>query len=127
MSATGVDGLIVSDLLVTPEPDVDGFFGVGLMLRDKAGDYHGIYFWVGGDVRFFLEELVLDVEYEIRDEVLDIAVPLADGLGVERLKQTCEFIRPRGIGPFVPIVKRVEFGARAPEDFKQRAIPARTP
>lgn len=124
MQVTKVEGMVMIDFLVTPEPDVDGFFGVGVLLRDRKQEHFATYFYVADVVDFLVGLHGMGVEYEIRDESLDIAVPTL--LGVERIEQTREFIRPGGFGSFVPVVKRVELGSIRPDDFHQRAIPART-
>ena len=127
MNITKVQGLMtLLDFRVTQVPDVDGFWGVGVMLRDKVKHHFAAYFFIDGNVASFLIGLArMGVEYEIRDESVDIAVPTL--LGVERLEQTREFIRPCGHGDFIPIAKRVAFTADDTVGFHQQAIPARTP
>lgn len=123
MRTTKVDGLVMLDFRVA-EPEDDGFCGLGLLLRDPAADHHGVFFWAPEPERLLIA-LTAGIEYEIRDESLDI--PVLTEKGLERLEQTREFIRPRvGSYPFRPVVKRVEFGKQEPAAFRSYAIPART-
>lgn len=128
MRITKVEGLQTIAVRTT-EPDADGWVGAAALLFDRAGDFHGVFFWLPeSHAEFFLVGLRVDghgPEYEIRDESTDIYVPTKKG--TERVEQTREFIRPRNSQfEFVPVVKRVEFGKSEPEGFQTYAIPART-
>jgi hypothetical protein len=122
---TPVEGLLLVDFHVTDDADVDGFKGVGALLRDPAFDCHAVFFWVPDAAVGYVMPLLVaaGIEYELRDESTDIAVPTKTGS--ERLQLTREFIRPKAIGDWIPVVKRHELGKQQTKKELLRAIPAR--
>lgn len=118
--------MVLVDFHITAEPDPDGFYGVGALLRSPAGTYHGVFYWMNEPLPALARMADRGIAYEIRTERIDMAVPTATG--AVRLAQTREFIRPFGAAKDddVPVTKRVAFGREEPANFRQRAIPART-